>query len=369
MIMRVNMAFLHPGQPVRKSLCWVAGLYGLIIRSRLWCYRKGWLTTTRLPCRVVSVGNLTVGGTGKTPIVILLAEWLLAKGKRVAILSRGYKRTSQASRLLVSDGSRILVGPLEAGDEPFLLAQRCPQAIVAVGADRVALGQWVLEQHPVDCIVLDDGFQHRSLHRDADLVLLDATDAAGLDALLPAGRLREPLTELCRANAVMITRADSPQDVDAIHSRLRAISCLSEEAVEVVFRPESVAGVASDERQPIEWCRRKKAWLVSGIGNSRSFRRSAESMGVEILGETAFEDHHGYHHGDIEKIRANLQATGSEIVLTTEKDRGKLFPLLMPSDPWWVLRLGTEVVRGEERLYRLISGSPSGEAQQEGSRA
>ncbi|MBH0205523.1 MAG: tetraacyldisaccharide 4'-kinase, partial [Nitrospira sp.] len=154
------MAFLHPGQPVRKGLYWVAGLYGLIIRFRLWCYRQGWLTTTRLPCRVVSVGNLTVGGTGKTPIVILLAEWLLAKGQRVAILSRGYKRTSTAQNLMVSDGSRMLAGPSEAGDEPFLMAQRCPHAIVAVGADRVALGRWVLEQYPVDCIVLDDGFQH-----------------------------------------------------------------------------------------------------------------------------------------------------------------------------------------------------------------
>ncbi len=351
------MAFLHPGQPVRKGLGWVAGLYGLIIRFRLWCYRKGWLTTTRLSCRVVSVGNLTVGGTGKTPIVIFLTEWLLAKGQRVAILSRGYKRASKAPRLLVSDGSRILVGPLEAGDEPFLMAQRCPQAIVAVGADRVALGQWVLEQHPIDCIVLDDGFQHRSLHRDVDLVLLDATDATGLDALLPAGRLREPLTELCRANAVMITRADSRQDVDAIRSRLKTISCSSGDAVEVVFRPESVIAIVSGERQPVEWCRGKKAWLVSGIGNSRSFRRSAESMGGEILGEAAFEDHHSYRHDDIEKIRANLQATGCEIILTTEKDGGKLRPLLMPSDSWWMLRLGTEIVRGKERLYRLIDRS------------
>lgn len=363
------MTFLHPGQPAHKGLYWVAGLYGLIIRFRLWCYRKGWLTTTRLPCRVVSVGNLTVGGTGKTPIVILLTEWLLAKGQRVAILSRGYKRTSKARRLLVSDGSRILVGPLEGGDEPFLMAQRCPRAIVAVGADRVALGQWVLEQYPVDCIVLDDGFQHRSLHRDVDLVLLDATDAAGLDALLPAGRLREPLTELYRANAVMITRADSRQDVDAIRSRLQAISCSSDDAVEVVFRPESVVAIVSGERQPVEWCRMKKTWLVSGIGNSRSFRRSAESMGVEILGETAFDDHHGYDHDDMEKIRANLQATGCEIVLTTEKDGGKLLPFLMPSDSWWMLRLGTEVMCGEERLYRLIGGPLIGESEQVGSRA
>ncbi|NGZ60967.1 MAG: tetraacyldisaccharide 4'-kinase [Nitrospira sp. LK265] len=363
------MAFLQPGQPVRKGLYWVAGLYGLIIRFRLWCYRKGWLSTTRLPCAVVSVGNLTVGGTGKTPIVILLTGWLSAKGRRVAILSRGYKRTSRVRQLLVSDGSRILAGPLEAGDEPFLMAQRCPQAVVAVGADRVALGRWVLDRYPVDCIVLDDGFQHRALHRDVDLVLLDATDAAGLDALLPAGRLREPLTELGRASAIVITRADSRQDVDAIHGRLRSISCLPEDVVEVVFRPASVISPVSGERQPVEWCQGKKTWLVSGIGNSRSFRRSAESMGVEILGETAFEDHHGYQASDIEKIRANLRANSCEIVLTTEKDGGKLVSLLLPSDAWWMLRLETKVVRGEERLHRLIDGSLQGEMEQVRSRA
>lgn len=350
------MTFLQPGQPVRNGLYWVAWLYGLIIRFRLWCYRNGWLATTRLPCRVVSVGNLTVGGTGKTPIVILLTERLLAKGQRVAILSRGYKRTSKAPRLLVSDGSRILVGPLDAGDEPFLMAQRCPRAIVAVGADRVALGQWVLEQHPVDCIVLDDGFQHRALHRDVDLVLLDATDAAGLDALLPAGRLREPLKELDRASAILITRADSRQDVETIHRRLRTIGRPREDAIEVVFRPESFLAIVSREQQPVGWGRTKTAWLVSGIGNSASFCRSAESMGIEILGETAFEDHYDYQYNDIEKIRADLQAAGGEIVLTTEKDGGKLSPLLLPSDPWWMLRLGTEVVQGNDRLHRLIDG-------------
>jgi tetraacyldisaccharide 4'-kinase len=318
---------------------------------------------------VVSVGNVTVGGTGKTPVVILLTEWLSAKGQRVAILSRGYKRTSTVPYLLVSDGSRMLAGPSEAGDEPYFMAQRCPQAIVAVGADRVALGRWVLGQYPVDCIVLDDGFQHLALHRDVDLVLLDATDAPGLDALLPAGRLREPLKELERASAVMITRADSRQDVDAIRSRLRAVSCLSDDVIEVVFRPESFLTIASGEQQPAGWGRKKKAWLVSGIGNSRSFRRSVESIGVVILGETVFEDHHRYRDDEIRQIRAEVQAKGGEIVLTTEKDGGKLSPLLGPSDPWWMLRLGTEVVRGEEQLHKLIDGPPSGGTQRVGSRA
>lgn len=119
------------------------------------------------------------GRDRKTPVVILLVEWLLAQGKRVAILSRGYRRTSRDEYLLVSNGERLLVGPDEAGDEPFLMAQRCPKAIVAVGADRYELGYWVLDRFPIDCLVLDDGFQHLGLYRDVNLLLVDATDVEG----------------------------------------------------------------------------------------------------------------------------------------------------------------------------------------------
>ena len=354
------MALLHPGQQVRTGLYGVAVLYGLIVRFRLWCYRCGWLTSSRLPCRVLSVGNLTMGGTGKTPMVILLMEWLQAKGQRVAVLSRGYKRTSTAPKLLVSNGTRLLVGPFEAGDEPFLIARRCPQAIVAVGADRAALGRWVLEQRPVGCIILDDGFQHHALRRDVDLVLLDATDATGLDAMLPAGRLREPLRGLERATTVVITRADSKEDVEAIRSRLRAIHLPFEDLIEVVFKLESVVSVQTGALQPLGWCRGKKAWLVSGIGNSDSFRRSATSLGIEVLGETVFQDHHHYRADDVVQILTNAQAEGAHMVLTTEKDAGKLPPFLAPDDPWWALRLRAEVVRGEERLRKLVEGEGQG---------
>ena len=151
---------------LRSWLRWLGYPYELAARFRLWCYIQGWFPTRRLPRPVISVGNLTVGGTGKTPVVMYLVERLTAQGKRVAILSRGYRRRSRAPQLLVSDGQRILAGPDEAGDEPYLIARRCPQAVVAVGADRYALGQWVLAQLPVDCFVLDDGFQHVQLHRD-----------------------------------------------------------------------------------------------------------------------------------------------------------------------------------------------------------
>jgi tetraacyldisaccharide 4'-kinase len=339
---------------------WLSGpafLYGLIIRVRNWCYRRGWCASSRLPCRVVSVGNVTVGGTGKTPVVILLAEWLQAEGRRVAVLSRGYKRESGVPYCLVSDGVHLLADPSEAGDEPFLIARRCPTAIVAVGADRAALGQWVLAQHPVDCMILDDGFQHLALSRDVDLALLDATDAPGLDAMVPAGRLREPLTGLGRATALVVTRADSKDNVEAVCRRLKAASLPVADVIEIRFKPESIVAVLASTMQRLEWCRGMKAWLVSGIGNGGSFRRSIASLGVEIIGETAFSDHHRYHSDDVRRVRADAQTAGVDLVLTTEKDAGKLQPFLTPDDSWWALRIRAEIIRGEERLRGLVMGT------------
>ena len=336
----------------------MAFLYGLIVRLWLACYRFGWCGSSQISCRVVSVGNLTVGGTGKTPVVILLTQWLLAQGQRVAVLSRGYKRTSGDPYRLVSDGVTILAGPTEAGDEPFLIARRCPKAIVAVGSDRAALGRWVLAQHPVDCMILDDGFQHLGLRREVDLVLLDATDAVGLDAMAPAGRLREPVQGLARATAVVVTRADSKEEVDAIHGRLRASGLACNDSIEVVFKPESCVSVRTEETKTLEWCNETTAWLASGIGNSESFRRSALSAGFDVVGETVFQDHHRYDADDIRGIRAAAQSAGADIVLTTEKDAGKLSLILEPKDSWWALRVRAEVVHGEDRLRNLVLGCP-----------
>jgi tetraacyldisaccharide 4'-kinase len=349
------MAFLDPGQPVRWWLMAIGALYGFVAQLRRWLYRQGWLATSRLPCRVVSVGNLTVGGTGKTPVVILLVEWLQAQGQRVAVLSRGYKRSGGARQLLVSDGQRLLAAASESGDEPYLIARRCPRAVVAVGADRAALGHWVLQQCPVDCIVLDDAFQHLSLARDVDVVLLDATDATGLDAMLPAGRLREPLSGLTRAAAVVITRADSRQDVYAVAQRLQSIDGLLPEPVEVAFRPESLVSVVQETSLSLSDCRGKKAWLVSGIGNSGSFQRTAASIGLTVAGETIFRDHHRYDQNDVMQVNALAEAAAADFVLTTEKDAGKLASLVTSSGvSWWALRIRADVVKGEEALRKVI---------------
>lgn len=353
------MAFLRPGDPVRSWLSGVAFLYGQVVRARMWAYDRGWKKQARLPCRVVSVGNMTVGGTGKTPMVILLTEWLQAQGQRVAVISRGYKRTSTAGQVLVSDGKRVLVGPAEAGDEPYLIANRCPGAIVAVGADRATVGRWVLEQWPVDWIVLDDAFQHRALYRDLDVVLVDAMDATGLDAVLPAGRLREPLAGIRRAAAVVITRADSERDVAAVRTRLQALLTGNPVQAEVIFRPDEVVSVSAGVRHPADWCVGKKTWLVSGIGNSESFRRLAMENGVQVLGETAFPDHYSYRSEDLDRIRTQVARSNAEMVLTTEKDAGKLAPLLRPDDFWWALRVRADVRRGQDALHRLVCDLPA----------
>jgi tetraacyldisaccharide 4'-kinase len=347
---------LNPGTKVRWWLLWAAIPYGVIARLRALLYYWGWFEQRRLPVYVLAVGNLTLGGTGKTPVVIALVEWLLAQGKRVAILSRGYRRTSRAQYLLVSNGDRLLVGPQEAGDEPYLIAQRCPKAIVAVGADRYELGDWVLARFPVDCLVLDDGFQHRGLYRDVNLLLVDATDVEGLAALVPAGRLREPLRAAARATAIVVTRADVPAQVTAVCRKLRAALGSMPDPIQAVFRPEGLLSVTTGVSQPLSWSKGKTAVLCSGVGNAGSFRSLVEQMGIKILGEVAYVDHHGYTSQDVDLLRGKAVELRAELIVTTEKDACKLAELLEPTDSWWAVRLSTYVTVGEDRLRQVVLG-------------
>ena len=347
---------LNPGTKVRRWLMWAAIPYGVVARLRALLYDWGWFDQRRLPVPVLSVGNLTMGGTGKTPAVILLVDWLLAQGKRVAILSRGYRRTSTAQYLMVSDGERLLVGASEAGDEPFMMAQRCPKAIVAVGADRYELGDWVLSRFPIDCLVLDDGFQHLGLYRDVNLLLVDATDAEGLAAMTPAGRLREPLRAAARATAIVITRADVPAQVTEVCRRLKATLGFMPDPIQAVFRPESLVSVMTGISQPLSWSKGKTALLCSGVGHAGSFRSLVEGIGVKILDEVVHPDHHVYTSQDVEGLKAKAAELRAELVVTTEKDSCKLAALLLPTDSWWAVRLTTNVIAGEDRLRRLVLG-------------
>jgi 3-deoxy-D-manno-octulosonic-acid transferase len=334
--------------------------YGLAVRTRAALYRLGWLAGRRLPCRVVSVGNLTVGGTGKTPVVIALVEQMLARGLRVGVLSRGYRRRSRETELLVSDGRTVLVGSAEAGDEPYLIATRCPRAVVAVGADRYRLGRWVLERHPIDCFVLDDGFQHLGLHRDADLLLVDASDPAGLQALVPAGRLREPLSAASRATALLMTRADVGNWRDLVET----IEAATGRAVQPIlsrFRAETVIDVATGEARKAETLTGRTVAAVSGIGNPASFATLLHRLGLRIGEQIVFADHHDYTATDLESVRERAGRSGADLVVTTEKDAGKIAPLLKPGEQVWAVRLSLEIISGRERWEQLLGATMNGE--------
>jgi tetraacyldisaccharide 4'-kinase len=300
------------------------------------------------------VGNLTVGGTGKTPLVIALATMLRKRGQRVAVLSRGYRRHNRASQLLVSDGGTIRTGPAEAGDEPYLIAQRCPGVVVAVGADRFRLGQWLLDRFPLDCLLLDDGFQHLGLYRDVDLLLVDASVPGDLDALVPAGRLREPLAAAGRATAVLLTRADGASTVNPVLTRLASATGKMTSPILVRFRSDALVNLVTGAVEPSETLAGKTAVIFSGIANASSFRGLLTAQGARVSDEFVFPDHHGYTARDLDRIRNGAERCGAELIITTEKDAVKVAPLARNGDRLWALRLQTDILDGRERLERLL---------------
>ena len=347
--------------PLSRALLYVpAKLYELVVRARVAAYRNNLLKTHRLNAPVISVGNLTVGGTGKTPCVAFIAAILRDAGHRAAILSRGYKRQT-TGRVEVSNHKQILCSPAESGDEPYLLAQSCPGVRVVVDRDRVAAGRWLESQAPVSdfglpvsVFVLDDAYQHLRLARDLNLLLVDATDSAGLRAALPVGRLREPLSAAARASAILITRVDEDQEGESVR-RLLLDACGSlPSLVRVGFRAEEYRRVGKGERHPLDAFRGRSALLFSGIGNAESFRALVDGLGITVIEMLAFPDHVHFTRDMLDTIRAKAKAGGADLLVTTEKDADKVALLLGAEEACWAVRLRTEIVSGQEELERLL---------------
>jgi len=321
------------------------------MRTRL--YERGWLARRRLPRPVVSVGNLTVGGTGKTPMAMWVAGKLLKYGKKPCILSRGYRRKSQREFLLVSDGTSVLAGPREAGDEPYLMATRCPGVAVAVGADRYELGHWVLSQIPIDCFVLDDGFQHLGLDRDVNLLLVDSSNPAGIQALLPAGKLREPLGEARRASDIVLTRVENESMIADVLDPIRAALGSTIDPITTRFTPKTLMGAS--ESMPLSDVRRKRALLFSGIGNPEQFRRMVTAFGVQVVDELVFRDHEAYSPSRVAEIYRRVERSRPDVVLTTEKDLIKVQSNWSVPIPLFAVGLELEFLDGESRLERVLA--------------
>ncbi len=328
--------------------------YAMVAHSKRLFYQRGWLHRKRLPNRVISIGNLTVGGTGKTPLVIKFIEILESHGKRVGVLSRGYGRQSSSVPALVSDGNRLLLTPAEAGDEPYLIAQRCPQAVVAVGPNRYQLGQWVLRQYPVDCFLLDDGFQHLALDRQENVLVVDGSDPQGLWDVLPAGRLREPVSAARDASLLVMTRVNSHRDWHVDFAPLLSWVESHCPIVVVQFHADLLIEVETGQHLPLDRLVNQRVVMFSGIGNPGSFRRVVEEQGADIVAERVFDDHHLYTAEEIKSLAALFQSTDATMMVTTEKDAVKVSAVNGTLPSCYSLRIRTEILDGQEQLGQIL---------------
>ncbi|MCB9775165.1 MAG: tetraacyldisaccharide 4'-kinase [Nitrospiraceae bacterium] len=335
-------------------LRWCAVPYGAVGQFRRAAYQCGWFPRHRLPKPVISVGNMTVGGTGKTPLVMWLAARLHERGKRVAILSRGYGRHCSAVNKLVSDGVSLKGDWRSVGDEAILMAEKCPWAIVAVGPNRYRLGQWVLEQASCDCFLLDDGFQHLSLYRDLDVLLFDATDVEGLSGVVPAGRMREPLSAAKWASTIVFSRTEQVVSVASLQNRIEQSVGTSIVPIRLETEPGMFTHIATGKSQQAVNFKRTACLLFSGIGNPASFRRSVASCGLTVGEEVRYPDHFAYSEKDVEGIRLKMRRVGLDLAITTEKDALKIREYLKHDDPLWALEVHVRMTQGEHQLRKQL---------------
>ena len=317
--------------PLARTLLYLpAKLYELGVRARVAAYHHQLFKTFRLKAPVISVGNLTVGGTGKTPCVAFIATTLRDAGHQVAILSRGYKRET-TGRVEVSDGKEILCSSRESGDEPFLLARNCPGVRVLVDRDRVAAGQWLESRAPVSAFVLDDAYQHLRLARDLNLLLIDATEPLNKAAMIPFGRLREPLAEIRRADVIIITRSDRLAGLAAKTELLEMLNRLSRPKTPIFFawhQMTQLRNLLSQTKVPLADFSGKSVAAVSGIARPERFIDDLNQAGMRIVLRRDFADHHRYSESEVAAILADAQSARAEAIIVTEKDAANL-PLEM----------------------------------------
>ncbi|HEX9422823.1 MAG TPA: tetraacyldisaccharide 4'-kinase [Pyrinomonadaceae bacterium] len=341
------------------SLIPLSTIYSAVTRMRLAAYQRGWFSVARLPVPVVSVGNLTTGGTGKTPLV----EWVCRaiansgsasgvwEGKRICVLTRGYGRESPKTQVVVSNGIDLLAGERDAGDEPFLLARNLLGiAAVIANPNRVAAGQWALEELNTEVFVLDDGFQHLRLARDLDIVTIDATNPWGGGSLLPYGRLREPRSGLSRADCIVLTRAAQVEDSASIKKAVERLAG----AVPIFSAHMETSRIRRLEGEDVdqETLQAEQLGAFCGVGNPQSFFSHLRHEGIALAFTHAFSDHHNYKQLELEALVKEARARGAIGLITTAKDATRLSSLKLEL-PCYVLEIQIRIGE-EDRLIEII---------------
>jgi tetraacyldisaccharide 4'-kinase len=343
-----------------KTLSW---LFSTLVQLRLLLFKHRIIRANTLGCQVISVGNVTVGGTGKTPIVETFARSLQQKGRKVAILSRGYKsrKTPLWEKILkkekqlprvVSDGQRLLLNSDLAGDEPYMLASNLPDVVVLVDKDRVKSGKYAITKFGCDTLVLDDGFQYLKLQHRLDIVLVDYTNPFGYNRVLPRGLLREPMRNLKRAGFIFITKCP-PEGAPELKAKLRELNRHAEIS-ECRHSTKYLENLYTRERVELRFLQGKKVAAVSGIAVPDGFENGLRGLGAEIVHSAQYADHHRYTQQEIIETINHAVESGAELIVTTEKDAVR-FPLIDRCDlPVLYLRVEIEMLSGAEAFEQWI---------------
>jgi tetraacyldisaccharide 4'-kinase len=325
----------------------LAAGFGGVVTLRHWAYQRGFLKTSSLSRPVISIGNLSTGGTGKTPFVEYLAKQLIACGHKPSILTRGYGRMAGPGLVSLPPVSGRTADPSVVGDEPALLTRDLPEVPIVICADRLRGGQYAEQEFGVDVHLLDDGFQHLRLRRDADIVLLDSMLDYRHQRLLPIGRLREPLSALRRADFAILTRTELGNSellediIRSLHPGARVFKAGT--------RMAGLFDLASQSEVGENSVRALRAWMICGIGNPASFRQNLRSWGFNLVGESVFLDHHRYSVTEAANLAEAARRKGAEILLTTEKDAMNLPTAWHPPLP--VIACRIELILHNDRKF------------------
>ena len=340
-------------------LSMVSKVYGGAVKLRRNFYKKAVFKSKRLPCSIISIGNITVGGTGKTPMTIYIAKVIKQLGYNVVVISRGYKGKSEKIGGIVSDGKVLLMTPENAGDEPYMMAKRLKDVPVIVGKNRLKAGRQAISKFNPDVIVLDDGFQHLKLQRDLDLVLLDYRNPFGNGHLLPRGVMREPASAILNANVIILTRSDAVNE-NEMSSPLKKLRFYERnKPVYRTFHHPFVYKIINGEkiifeknikeilRQNSESIKGRTVFAFSGLADNHDFQQTVKSLRCNLSGHMEFPDHHPYSEKDLKDISAAAKKSMSECLITTEKDYVRMAHKIdWPGD---LFVIGIEIDFGEDK--------------------
>jgi len=338
-------------------------IFSSVVWLRYLLYRTGILRRYPLGIQVISIGNVTAGGTGKTPVTEIFARTLAAEGRKVAILSRGYRLKEAPwwqrlftqvieKPLVVSDGKHVLLDSATGGDEPYMLASNLPGVAVVVDRNRVKAGRYAIKRLGCDTIILDDGFQYQKLKHSIEVVLVDATNPFGNGNMLPRGVLREPARNLKRADIIFLTKCRG--DVSAVKAQIRQYNDTAE-IVECNHMPRVLKDVWSREEYPLNWLRGKTLCTLSGIASPKGFENSLRHLGSRVVWCERYADHHRYDASEVLYALNRTADMGADALVTTEKDAVR-FPRFETSPVRCLyLRIAIEILAGGESFNQVIN--------------